>query len=184
MEEEYGKENAKCFIELLNKISILIDVKFDKNEEKRILAIKDEIEEKIEKIKDNKKFVEELTKEKRKLTDEIKNIDETINNKAMLQEEYNKRNEKLPLEKKIFSIRILSQLMTNEREEKIVQLEKLNELMNPQKFVEYKKELENQEAYLKLLDTQQLQDDINKLKLELQKIFLKCFRLKIEKARK
>lgn len=184
MEEEYGEEKANEFIENLSKISILIDVKFDKNNEKRILEVKKETEEKIEKIGDNKKFVEEITKEKRKLTNEIRNIDETINNKSMLQEEYIKRNENLPLEEKIFSIRILSQLMTDEREKKIEQLEKLNELLNPQKFIEYKKELENKEKYLKLLDTKQPQKEIDKLKLELQKVFLKCFETKIEKARK
>lgn len=184
MEEEYGKENANEFIEKLSKISIFLDVKFDKNNAKRILEEKKENEERIEKIADNKKFVEEITKEKRKLTNEIRNIDETINNKSMLQEEYIKRNEKLPLEEKIFSIRILSQLMADEREEKIERLEKLNELLNPQKFIEYKKELENKERYLKLLDTKQPQKEIDKLKLELQKGFLKCFETKIEKARK
>lgn len=184
MEEEYGEEKANEFIENLSKISILLDVKFNKNDEKRILEIKKEIEEKIEKIGDNKKFVEEITKEKRKLTNEIRNIDETINNKSMLQEEYRKRNKDLPLAEKIFSIRILSQLMTDEREEKIEQLEELNELLNPQKFIKYKKELENKERYLKLLDTEQPQKETNQLKLELQKVFLKCFETKIEKARK
>ena len=184
MEEEYGEEKANEFIENLSKISILLDVKFNKNDEKRILEIKKEIEEKIEKIGDNKKFVEEITKEKRKLTNEIRNIDETINNKLMLQEEYRKRNKDLPLAEKIFSIRILSQLMTDEREEKIEQLEELNELLNPQKFIKYKKELENKERYLKLLDTEQPQKETNQLKLELQKVFLKCFETKIEKARK
>lgn len=184
MEEEYGEEKANEFIENLSKISILLDVKFNKNNEKRILEIKKEIEEKIEKIGDNKKFVEEITKEKRKLTNEIRNIDETINNKLMLQEEYRKRNKDLPLAEKIFSIRILSQLMTDEREEKIEQLEELNELLNPQKFIKYKKELENKERYLKLLDTEQPQKETNQLKLELQKVFLKCFETKIEKARK
>ena len=184
MEEEYGEEKANEFIENLSKISILLEVKFDKNNAKRILEVKKENEEKIGKIGDNKKFVEEITKEKRKLTNEIRNIDETINNKSMLQEEYIKRNKNLPLEEKIFSIRILSQLMTDEREEKIEQLEKLNELLNPQKFIEYKKELENKEKYLKILNTKQPQKEIDKLKLELQKVFLKCFETKIEKARK
>ena len=184
MKEEYGAEKANEFIEKLSKISIFLDVKFNKNNEKRISEVKKETEKKIKKIGDNKKFVEEITKEKRKLTNEIRNIDETINNKSRLQEEYIKRNENLPLEEKIFSIRILSQLMTDEREKKIEQLEKLNELLNPQKFIEYKKELENKEKYLKILNTKQPQKEIDKLKLELQKVFLKCFETKIEKALK
>ena len=120
------------------------------------------------------------TKEKRKLTGEIRNIDETINNKEMLQSEYDKRNEKLPLEEKIFSIRILSKLMEEERAKKIERIEKINELMNPQKFVEYKRNLESKKQILKVLDTFDIEKDIEELKLQLQKIFLKCFEHKMK----
>ena len=90
----------------------------------------------------------------------------------------------MPLEEKIFSIRILSKIMTEEREEKIEELEKLNELLNPQKFVKHKQELEKKEKVLKILESKNIQSDIEKLKLKLQKIFLQCVENKIEKARK
>ena len=184
MEEIYSKKVAKDIIENLEKISILLEVKFDAKSKKEFLTIKSEIEKKIGELEDNKKFVESITLEKKKLTNEIKKIDETINDKNMIQEEYNNRNEKLPLEEKIFSIRILSKIMTEEREEKIEELEKLNELLNPQKFVKYKQELEKKEKVLKILESKNIQNDIEKLKLKLQKIFLQCVENKIEKARK
>ena len=184
IEELYGKEISKDFIKNLKDVSILLEVKFDSKNKERILKIKEEINEEIKKIEDNKKFVENTTKQKRKLTKEIKNIDEVINNKAMLQEEYEKRNEKLPLEEKIFSIRILSKLMAEEREKKIEELEKLNQLLSPQNFVRHKKELEEKEQILKILETENIQKEIDKVKLRLQKIFLKCLENKIEKARK
>ena len=90
----------------------------------------------------------------------------------------------MPLKEKIFSIRILSKIMTEEREEKIEELEKLNELLNPQKFVKHKQELEKKEKVLKILESKNIQSDIEKLKLKLQKIFLQCVENKIEKARK
>ena len=184
MEELYGKESSKDFIKTLKEISILLEVKFDSKNKEKILKIKEELDCEIEKIEDSKKFVENATKQKRELTNEIKNIDEIINNKTMLQEEYEKRNEKLPLEEKIFSIRILSKLMVEERERKIEELEKINQLLNPQNFVKYKKELEKKANVLKVLETENIQKDIDKLKLKLQKIFLKCFENKIKKARK
>lgn len=180
MEEIYGKKNATEFIKRLKDISVLLEVKYDKESSKKIRNIKKEIEEKLEEIEDNKVFLEGLTKEKRKLTREIRKIDETINNKDMLQSEYEKRNEKLPLEEKIFSIRILSKLMEEERAKKIEQIEKINELMNPQKFVEYKRELENKQETLKILDTFDIEKDIEELKLQMQKIFLKCFKHKMQ----
>lgn len=74
--------------------------------------------------------------------------------------------------------------MAEEREEKIEELEKLNELLNPQKFVKHKQELEKKEKVLKILESKNIQSDIEKLKLKLQKIFLQCVENKIEKARK
>ena len=182
MEEIYSKKVAKDIIENLEKISILLEVKFDAKSKKEFLTIKSEIEKKIGELEDNKKFVESITLKKKRLTNEIKKIDETINDKNMIQEEYNNRNEKLPLKEKI--LRILSKIMTEEREEKIEELEKLNELLNPQKFVKHKQELEKKEKVLKILESKNIQSDIEKLKLKLQKIFLQCVENKIEKARK
>ena len=184
IEELYGKENSKDFIKTLKEISILLEVKFDSKNKEKLLETKQELDKEIEKIKDSKNFVENATKEKRRLTKEIKNIDEIINNRTMLQEEYENRNEKLPLEEKIFSIKILSKMMAEERKKKIEELEKLNQLLKPQNFVKYKKELEKKEKVLKVLETENIQKDIDKLKFKLQKIFLKCFENKIEKARK
>ena len=75
MEELYGKESSKDFIKTLKEISILLEVKFDTKNKEKILKIKEEIDKEIKKIEDNKKFVVNTTKEKRKLTKEIKNID-------------------------------------------------------------------------------------------------------------
>lgn len=182
MEEKYGKELSKDFIKLLKDYSILVSIKFDKKNKEELFNLKKEIEEELTKIKDNKKFVEEITLKKRELTKQIRNIDETINNKLLLQAEYEKRNEELALNEKIFSIRILSQMMEKEREEKLKEIEKLNELMKPQKFVKYRKEIQEKLNVLKILDTEDIQKDIDNIKLKLQKIFLKCFEIKIKKA--
>ena len=122
-----------------------------------------------------------ITTQKRDLAEEIKRIDETINHKELLQNEYVKRNENLPLKKKIFSVRILSKLMSKEREEKLEALEKLNSLLNPKKFVAYKKEMEQKEEYLKLLETKDLEKEIENMLIKLQKLFLKCYKSIIEK---
>ena len=182
LEERYGEKNKSEFIKILGQLSIVLDVKFDKKNKEEILKMKQDVEQKLEYIQDNKKFVETITEEKRKLTKEIRKIDETINNKELLQKEYEMRNEDLPLEEKIFSMRILSNLMAKEREEKILKIEKLNDLLTPKNFVKYKKELIHKEEYLKLGATKDLQRKIDELKLNLQKVFLECFLIKIEKS--
>lgn len=182
LQELYGQEKQEELIELLNIISVLLTVRYNKKIKVKLEKEKKEVETKLEKIKDNQKFVQEITKEKRKLTKEIKRMDETLNNKMMLQEEYEKRNEFLPLEEKIFSVRILSQMMAEEREKNLEKLEKLNLLLNPQKFMELKKELEIKQSYLKLIDSEDIEQEMKQKILELQKIFFDCYQIKVRKA--
>ena len=181
IKENYD-ENGIKYIEELKEISILLEMKFNQKKKEEFLKLKQDNKKALDELEDNAKFVEEITKEKRELTKQIKQIDETINNKELLQKEYIKKNENLPLEKKIFSMRILSQLMTKEREEKINKIEYLNKLLTPQNFVKYKRELEQKQKYLKTLDTQDVEENIEKLKLEMQKTFMQCLKSKIEKA--
>lgn len=182
LEEKYGQKQQKKLNQILNEISVLLAIKYNKKLKTKLQKEKKEVELKLEKIKDNQEFVKEVTKEKRDLTNEIKRMDETLNNKEMLQEEYKKRNQFVPLQEKIFSVKILSKMMAEEREGKVKELEKLNDLLNPQKFVAYKKELEKKEVYLKLLETKDLGKEINHKILELQKIFLSCYQTKIKKV--
>lgn len=180
--EQYGKELAEEFIKLLEKISVFMEIKYNQKNKKRYLELKDDIQSKLEKMTDNKTFVENVTKEKKKLTKEIKKIDETINNKDLLQEEYVKRNEKLSLEEKIFSMRILAQIMADERNEYLEEFNKLNELLKPKQYVKIKNELEKKNKYLKLIKVEDIDKEIEKTKLEIQKVFLKCLEIKLEKC--
>ena len=182
LEKLYGKEIAEEIIKLLEEISVYIEMKFDKKAKEKMLNEKEEVEDELIKMQDSEKFVEEITGEKRTITEKIRLIDETINNKHLLEKEYERRNELLPLEEKIFSMRILSKMMTDERNEKLERIEKLNKMLNPQKFVKYKKELEEKNKYLILADTENVDDKIEKLKLEIQKLFIKCFDIKINKC--
>lgn len=181
IEEQYGKRLESEFLEELNKISVLLSIKYNSKIVKQIKKDKQDIEKKLSMMQNNQDFIEEVTNEKRKITKEIKKIDETINNKEMMQEEYKKRNEKLPLENKIFSVRILSKIIEEEREEKIRQIEELNKLLNPKKFIKYKKELEEKIKYLKLVETNDVNKEIKKELLKIQNTFLKYYARKIEK---
>lgn len=182
LENIYGEENSKELIESLKEISVLIAIKFNQKIKEKIKKEKIEIENKLQQVENNQKFIQIQTREKKKITDEIKKIDETLNNKELLQKEYEKRNEFLPLEKKIFSSRILSQMMIKEREEKIEQIEKINNFLKPQEFVKYKKGLEEKEKWLKYIDVEDIEKVIKKDLIKIQKEFIKLFEIKIKKA--
>ena len=86
----------------------------------------------------------------------------------------------MELSKKIFSIRILSKILAEERDEKIKQLEDLNELMKPAKFVKYKKVLIEKQRYLKLVEIEKYDKQIEIQLIKLQQTFLNGYIKKIE----
>ena len=180
--KKYGKTEGAGIINTLSQLYVLMDVRYNKNAREEIINIKNEVEEKLEKVQDSKKFVEKITKEKMELTKKIKYIDETLNNKNMLQEEYVRRNENLPLEEKIFSIRILSKILEDERGECLEKIEELNNVLSPKKYLKYRKELEEKEKYLILLDEGNIDKEIDKLIIEIQKEFLRCYYTKLERV--
>ncbi len=182
LEKKYGKQKQEKLIELFEKLSVLLAFRYNKKLNTWLQKEKKETEARVAKIENNQKFIQEITKEKQELEKQIKKIDETINNKADLQEEYERRNENLPLQEKIFSIRILSKMMMDERKEKIKRIEKLNILLNPQKFIAYKEEVTKRNGYLKILETNNLDETIEIYMLDLQKTFLQYYRKNIEKV--
>ena len=180
LEEKYGTKNQKDILKVIEKLSVLLELKYNPKKKEEFEKEKKEIEKTLKKIDNKEKYIEMITKQKRKLTREIKIIDATVNDKTLLQEEYVKRNEKLPLKKKIFSVRVLSKVMKKEREEKLEELEKLNGLLNPKKYVSYKKEMEQKYEYLKLVEIKDIEKEIDKMLVKLQKVFLKAYQLKIK----
>ncbi len=88
----------------------------------------------------------------------------------------------LSLEEKIFSMRILAQIMSDERNEYLEEFNKLSELLKPKQYVKIKNELEKKNKYLKLIEVENIDKEIEKTKLEIQKVFLKCLEIKLEKC--
>ena len=183
LEELYGRKNEKNIIDYIICLSVLLELKFDKIEGRKLKQQKEDIEKKIKQIENKEEFIKEKTREKRKLNKQIKQIDEIINDKKLLQKEYVERNELLPLNKKIFSMRILSNIMKEERQNLIVKLEQINDILNPQKFIQYKEDLENKYNYLKIVGTKDINQEINNELLKLQKSFLDCLEIKIDKSK-
>ncbi len=182
LEEKYGEENKEQLIETLKKLSVLLAVKYNKELKHELRREKKQTEEKFNIVKNNKTFIQTASRQKQILEKRIKEIDEMVNDKRRLQNEYDKRNSQLPLEEKIFSIRILSKILQKEREDKLKRLEEINSILNPQKFVKFKNILEQKEKYLKLLDTQNLELEIGKNIINLQEIFLHCYKMNVAKV--
>ncbi len=182
LQNKYGKELKDKITNILNNISIILEVKYNKDKEKEYIELTEELKKELEKTINKEKFIKDITQEKIELTEKIGEIDTIISNKPLLEEEYQKRNEQLPLEKKIFSIRILTQILEKEREENFNKIEKLNNILKPKNFVDYTKELEKKYQQLKILNDKDREETLEELKIEFQKIFLKALEIQIKNA--
>ena len=182
LENLYGKQIQEKIIYSISKLSVLLEVKYDEPKVKKFLNTKRDIENKLMQIQNKGEFTIELTREKKLLNKEIKNIDTLISDKNLLQQEYKKRNDQLPLEKKIFSMRVLAKMLKEERQKLENKRENINKMLNPQKFIKYQNELEERYKYIQFIETTNVDNKITAELLELQKIFLDCYKIKTEKA--
>ena len=184
LEENYGKTFATNLTKIFSKISVLLDIRFNQDLKQRLMNQKEEVNNKLKLMDNKEEFIQNITNEKIKLTRLIKEKDTIINNKQLLEQEYIKRNENLKLEEKIFSIRILTDIMIREREKLFGKMEELNKALIPQNFVEIKKELEKKEKILEYVDKPEetIEQKIDEEIIEFQKLFLKAIEKQIEKA--
>ena len=182
LEECYGNILKKELIDTICILSIILKKKYDSNNIQHLMIIKGDIEKKIKEIEDKEELIKKLTIEKKKINKQIKEKDTIISDKNLLQNEYIMRNNNLPLDKKIFSLRVLAKIMREERQVLMEKKSKINKMLNPKKFVKYQEELEEKYKYLKYLNETNLEETIQNQLIILQKLFLQCLKKNIEKA--
>ena len=154
----------------LEKVATQFYLSYDKAENERVLKMLAEYKTKLNKMKNQKEFVEEITEEKKENLIEIRKIDSILNNADELKKQYLAYNSKLPNEAKIFSVSNYAELLEKRRKDIIEQMNLYNKMQNPNEFLKYRDEIR---LKVKFYETK---TDITKFQNE----FLKCFEKKIE----
>jgi len=189
--KKYGSKNQSDFLEKLQKISILLEMKVNPNYIYIIKDIKQKLKQRLIEFNNKEQYIENIMNETKEIKIKIKQIDEIRSDKNLLKNEYENRNKLLPIEKKIFSMRILSELMRKEREKLYEELEEKSKLLNPKEFVKEKTSIEKKIELCSVLDEIEennvdvklkIQKVIEKELIEIQKTFLECLLRKIQKA--
>lgn len=180
----YNEENAKEILKQIYKISIIICTSKNKREKERLLEEKDILQKELNRLTDKQTLLSEISNSKKESLKRIKQLDTILNNKKLLEEEYIKRNEKRAEYNKIFSLSHLTEILNKERKKLLTSIEENNRLLEPKFYIQAKENLESQ---LELLLDIDLEDSEKENKKEnyiiiLQKQFIKCFTIQIEKA--
>ena len=166
------KEVVDRFLFLIFKISIIIYIKVNKNENKRLSEERSTIQDELEKIKNKKEYINNITKEKKELNKQLEKLDLILNDNTKLKEEYQKRNEKLSEYNKIFSISHLEEKIQKEKNKIIEKIRLLNKKIEPQTYLEDVKELEKNNNLLENINFTKA-NNVYLYINELEQLFLK-----------
>ena len=182
LEKKYGRKYKKEILELLKTISILIAINNNKTYKEKICKRKKEIQKELNAMNDKINYLNDISKRKKEISKLIREIDIILNNKEKLTKEYEKRNKDLPLNKKIFSKNVLKKVLARERDEYLLKLKEYNDKMNSKNFLYLRNKYEYELTYLKLSETKEIEEEILKIIILLQKRTLQAIKLKIKNA--
>lgn len=178
IEKKYGKKIKENILEQLLKLSIQLKAKYDEKFKKEIEKKREDLEQEREEREKKEKYLEKIAKYKKEKEKQIKEIDTIIHSRKLLIEEYEKRNKDLPLEKKIFSIRVLKNNLQEERRKYLKEIEQYNQKMLPKVFLEQKNAIEKKLKYLRVLEELEMRKDF----IKLQKEIIRCMEMDIQKT--
>ena len=181
IEKQYGKNMKEHIINEIIKLSIMIYSKYNNDFKYNILEKKPQIENLYYEIQDKEKYISKVSKCKKQKEKEIKNIDKILSNKELIAQEYEKRNDKLPLEKKIFSVRVLKNTLKEERENLLLEIENLNNSIKPKEFIKQRENISQKYEILCNIE-ENIENNIYNTIIELQKNIIKCINKKIREV--
>lgn len=176
----YGEDNANAILNEIYKISIIICTNKNEREKKRLLDEREMLQNELNRLQDKKRLLNEISQIKKEALKKIKEIDNILNDKKLLEEEYIKRNEKRATYNKIFSIIHLTEILGKERNKQLRIIEENNLLLEPKHYVET---IDNLEKQLELLKDIGKDDNKFEYLINLQKDFIRCFYIKIKNAK-
>lgn len=179
---EYGQNLAEEFKKIINKIAIINEVEENQEYKEKLAEKLKLINEKAKKFENVQQYVQEITKDKKNVTKEIKEIEKILSQEARIKEEYKKRNEEAPLEKKIFSIKVLKKQLKDQKQELIAKLEQDNYFLNPNNYLEAKNQIEQERQIFELINY--TEDEKDEVIIQFIELFLTFFKKKISNISK
>lgn len=177
MTNKYGEILAEQMQEKLEKIAII-------NESKENEIFKDEITKTLEKVENQllefsntKENIKVFTEKKKNASKEIKEIEKILSQESRLKEEYEKRNEGVDLQHKIFSIRVLKQQLNDKKQKLLNDIEECNYYLNPLNYLNEKNKIIKQKELLEVINYDEKQ--IEEILMQFEETFLECFEVQI-----
>ena len=177
---KFGDEISKNMEDIIERISIINEDNVNYSFKKDNMQKLNDIQIKINLINDVPKYINELTDKKKAAEREIANLQKILSSEKSIKEEYYKINDGVPIEKKIFSVKVLKQQIKTKIRELLSNIEEINNNLKPNNFIELKDNIYIEKNLFETI--YYTKEEEEKLYIEFEKIFLKCFRKIIQEA--
>lgn len=177
LKEKYKPSLAEKILKTVTQVSILDYINQNPDEYEILKEIEKQMKKTYSLMEDKKTYIEEITNQKKKYVKEIEEIDKYINDDLNLKKEYIKQNEKLPQEKRVFSLSDFSEKVQERRDFLESEIKILTEKLKPKNFVKEKAKIEKKLEFIKELSVEEpsiiIQEFVN--------LTLKAINIQIEK---
>ena len=183
LEDKCGKENTKEFIDKLVRAIIVIGCNNDSKQKEIILNEINKIQEELDLMQDNKKYLESLSIKKKNIANKIGEIDKKLSDGEYLKKDYKRRNAKLENKDKIFSVSHLILMYKKARKDYLKEIDECNKMMEPKEFVNNKIKLQERKEYfdeLEIVEGKKTKE--TKFIEDLELAFLNCMMYIAEKT--
>lgn len=184
LEEIYGFELGNEVIKYILAISSII--KANRNKEYRVKFEKyiNALNDNFKKMDNKDELIAYTTDKRKQITAEIGEIDKKLNNIEYLKKDFEERNKNLEKNKKIFSISALVEMYETKRKKLLKEMKEYSNLVEPRQYLSKKEELQDNISIFEKIDfTKEDKINIEKIIIEFQHVFFKCFEKKIKESK-
>ena len=179
LQEKYGEDLSEEIITNIIKLSLIIKANDDERYVDIIKNKKEKLEDELYELENPIMYLTKITKMKKKNEKKIKSLEKIIYNKELLMQEYETRNRDLPIDKKIFSVRVLKNNLKEEKLQILKEIKELNDLIHPEKFLIRKKIIKKELKYFDISEDL----SIKKILLNLQKQIIECMMIDVQEVK-
>ena len=169
LQEKYGEKISNEILKEIKQIAIIGYLNNKPREKKKIIKVQETLQAKFDEIDDKKKYVIDLTNQKKSITKKIKDIDSILCNDKKLKREFIAKNQGLDMEHRIFSLSDFAEILEEQRAQLLEELNTCSRKMEPIYYIEEKKKIKDN---LELIKELELQDVNNQKSIEVIKKFL------------
>lgn len=176
--EYYGKDISDNLVNLISRIAILNEAEENAIYKEENLQKINDIGEQIKEFNNVTIYVHNLTEKKKIAEKEIAEIQKILASETNIKEEYKKRNSEVPIDKKIFSVKVLKRQLNESKLQLLNKIEEANFLLKPNNYMEMKLKILDEKSLLETLYYTNVERD--QLLIDFENIFLKCFKKMIK----